>query len=94
MEEFLKLKLYAEWQYDIDLSVSFHESTNNFAIQGAHYIANGVWVAYEREDRSLLSIIDPIVSFRGYFPSRTSDLKKKTSLQIAASYDIILSFAA
>lgn len=89
MEEFLKLKLYAEWQCDIDLSVTFYESSNNFAIQGAHYIANGIWVSYERKDGSLLSIIDPIVGFRGYFPPEAFDLAGDTPLQVAASYDII-----
>ena len=68
MEDYLKTKIYGDWRCNIDFSLQYLESSNSYAIQGAHYVANALWLYYEGHEKRLYQRLEPKITHAELFP--------------------------
>lgn len=70
MEEYLQTKSYGDWRCSTPIDVQYLESSDNYVIQGAHYVANAIWMRYEHDNLPLYKLMTPKIACSEQFPRR------------------------
>ncbi len=68
-EEYIYIKVNAEWSCNVDLSIKYVESHTLYNIQAADFIANAIWPRYEYTNQDFFyKILEPKIIYRELFP--------------------------
>lgn len=71
-EEYIKLYLLYEKDYDIQLNIKYLDSdaNNAYIVQAADYTANAIYAYYEYGEKTYYELIRQKISVKSLFPSR------------------------